>query len=127
MLDNIGELMLGMTILMAVAGGAIGIIRGVTGDDHRRGAMKDESFSDVCLWLRRLVKVVIPVFVVAGIGVTFLPSTKQAAAIIVIPRIYNAIAETPEVAGIPKQIGVLAGEWLEELRPVVKSETGDNE
>lgn len=49
-----------------------------------------------------------------------LPSTKQMAAIIVVPRIVNAAENSPELQKIPGKILVLASDWLEELRPAAE-------
>ena len=47
---------------------------------------------------------------------TFIPNTKQAAAMIVLPAIVNSEA----VQQIPGELTTLAREWLQELRPAKK-------
>lgn len=52
-----------------------------------------------------------------GLGVnTLIPSTKQAAVMIVLPAIVNSEA----VQQIPNELTTLAREWLQELRPAKK-------
>ena len=53
----------------------------------------------------------------SGIALTFIPTTKQMAAIIVVPKIIN----NERVQQLPDQILNLGIEWLEDLKP--KKET----
>ena len=76
-------------------------------DDQRRKAIK--------ISLRCLI-----VFAVFGtfsmLINTIIPSTKEAAVILVTPKIIN----NEDVKKIPAKVAVLANEWLEELRPKKK-------
>lgn len=66
----------------------------------------------------RIVRITIPVVVVAILLRVFTPTKKELAAIIVIPKIANS--ETVEQIG--DGVKTLAVEWLEELRPKSKKE-----
>ena len=66
---------------------------------------------------RRLLTVFVPLFVAAtvlvGVGKAFVPSTKDMAAIVVVPRIANS--ETVRELG--EGVTELARQWIEELKP----------
>lgn len=57
-----------------------------------------------------------PVLIVVAIVNAFIPNTKQAAAMIVLPVIVNSEAAQQ----IPSELTTLAREWLQELRPAKK-------
>ena len=57
--------------------------------------------------------VLLPLGTMFGLTQSFLPSTKQMAVIIVVPKIINSQG----VQELPKRIVGLCNEWLEELRP----------
>ena len=57
-----------------------------------------------------------PVIIGMAIVNAFIPNTKQAAAMIVLPAIVNSEA----VQQIPGELTTLAREWLQELRPAKK-------
>jgi len=46
-----------------------------------------------------------------------LPSTKQMAAIIIVPKIANAINENEQLKKLPSKIVDLADSWITELKP----------
>lgn len=56
-----------------------------------------------------------------GIACAFVPSTKQMAAIVVIPRIANS-ETVSELGDLGKDLIVLAKEWVEELKPPTKKD-----
>lgn len=56
-------------------------------------------------------------FVATYTAQRMVPSTKQMAAIVVVPKICNAAAADPALKQIPGQITELASQWLKELRP----------
>lgn len=62
---------------------------------------------------RGFYKTALAIFITALLGSTFLPSTKEMAAIIVIPRIANA----KNVQQLGEGIVTLAQDWLRELSP----------
>lgn len=62
---------------------------------------------------RGFYKTALAIFITALLGSTFLPSTKEMAAIIVIPRIANA----KNVQQLGEGIVTLAQGWLRELSP----------
>ena len=63
-----------------------------------------------------LLKWLVPILIAVGLTNAFIPSTKQAAVMIVLPAIVNSEA----VQQIPNELTTLAREWLQELRPAKK-------
>lgn len=61
---------------------------------------------------KSVIVLIVVLFTLLTVGV-FLPTTKQAAAIIVLPKIIN----NQQVQEIPNKILDLGLEWLEELKP----------
>jgi len=59
-----------------------------------------------------------PICLFSWLAIAFLPTTKQACAIYVIPRIVN----NKEVQELPEKVVDLANEWLEELKPKKKEQ-----
>jgi len=55
---------------------------------------------------------------------TFLPTTKQMAAIIIVPKICSAVESNEQLKQLPNNLFTLANEWMEELRPPKKAEQG---
>jgi hypothetical protein len=51
------------------------------------------------------------------IGKALIPSTRQMAAIIVIPKIANGVMANEDLRKLPGKVIELTGEWMEELRP----------
>jgi hypothetical protein len=116
MLDNIRNCCTGLVVASIAIMLVIGIIAAVMAsnvfcesDRQRVAAARPRLWS--------AAKKVIPFFVVFLAGTVFVPSTKQAAVIIVVPKVCNAVESSPELMAIPGKLGTLAGEWLEELRP----------
>lgn len=68
--------------------------------------------------VKRAQKLILAIGIVGLLICTFVPTKKEAAAMIVIPRIANS--ETVEQIG--DEVKTLAVEWLEELRPKSKKE-----
>lgn len=65
----------------------------------------------------------IPWVVIAGIALmikTFTPTTKEMAAIIIIPKVVNSAAENKAIREFPTNVMDLANEWLKELKPKPK-------
>ncbi len=69
-------------------------------------------------WVIKTVIVSIFFAFVFGIGSVFIPSTKEMAAIKVIPMIAN----NNDVKGLGEDVIVLAREWMKELKPKAKKE-----
>jgi hypothetical protein len=59
--------------------------------------------------------VFLPIWIIFTLGAIFVPSTKHAAAIIVAPKIINAVANNKEMQKIPESITKLANDWIIEL------------
>lgn len=96
-------LMLVFSILTAGATGFLCFMAMTNNDD-------DEPEFKVCM---KICKRAVCVFIVAIIGFVMTPTTKEAAAIVVIPKIANS--ET--VQGLGTNLVQLANEWLVEFRP----------
>ncbi len=62
----------------------------------------------------------VPLAVISVLITTLLPSMKGVAAIIVVPKVINAVAQTEDFKQIPTNIVDLANSWLVELKPKVK-------
>ena len=90
---------------MAMFGLAIGLLL--------FGPLCDDIGKEVAAKLKRIQKWLFAMGVAGLLIVIFVPTEKEAAAIIVIPRIANS--ETVEQIG--DGMKTLAVEWLEELRP----------
>lgn len=65
------------------------------------------------LFGRRFCRTVLAMFIAALLGMTFLPTTKEMAAIIVVPRIANS----ENIQQLGDGIVNLAQEWMKELAP----------
>lgn len=61
----------------------------------------------------RLLKWLVPTLITVGLINAFIPNTKQAAAMYVLPAIVNSEA----VQELPSELTTLARKWLQELRP----------
>jgi len=59
------------------------------------------------------LRVSVLVFIISTVIIPFIPTTKEVAAMILIPKIVN----NEKVKRIPDKFVTLADEWLEELRP----------
>jgi hypothetical protein len=46
-----------------------------------------------------------------------MPTTKQAAAIIVVPKLCDAVRGNTELVSLPNDLASLASSWINELRP----------
>jgi hypothetical protein len=65
-----------------------------------------------------VIKVLSAIAVISGLLFTFLPSTKQMAAIMIVPRLANS----EKVQTIGNKVYDPAVEWMEELKPTKGSE-----
>lgn len=82
------------------------------------GPICDDFGEETVAKLKRIQKWLFAMGAVGLLLATFVPTKKEAAAMIVIPRIANS--ETVEQIG--DSVKTLAVEWLEELRPKSKEE-----
>lgn len=102
-LNALFAILLASSIVTALVTGFIGLIAMTDGGD-------DEPEFKTCM---KICKRAVFVGIVAAIGVIMLPTTKEAAAIVVIPKIANS--ETVQELG--SNFVQLANDWLVELRP----------
>ena len=109
--------------LVNVIGGFVALDSYSTDKLYNRPERLAESKHNIKVRFGRAVKLAL-VALLVGVVNSFIPSTKQAAAIIVIPKIANSeiVAEMGDTA---KELVVLAKAWLVELKP--KSETENKE
>lgn len=82
------------------------------------GPICDDIGEEAIAKLKRAQKWLLTIGIVGILICTFVPTKKEVAAIIVIPRIANS--ET--ISEIGDGVKTLAVEWLEELRPAAKKE-----
>jgi hypothetical protein len=54
-----------------------------------------------------------------------IPSTKQMAAIIIVPKLYNGLTENEGLKELPDNLVELANDWIETLKP--QAETAEKE
>ena len=77
----------------------------------------DEEGQNVKNALKWPLRIFISIFTFSLILWTFLPSTKQMAAIIVIPNLVDAITENEELKQIPNNLTELTNDWIESMKP----------
>lgn len=108
-LDPLGEAL----VMVCVVSGLLSIgsiIERVNRSDHDlKSDPKTYQSLDKIWGIVRLV------FIISNIG-WFIPSTKEMAAILILPKIIN----NQKVQEMPNKVLDLANEWLDELRPVKK-------
>ena len=109
--------------LVNVIGGFVALDSASTDQLYNRPERLAESKHNIKVRFGRAVKLAL-VALLVGVVNSFIPSTKQAAAIIVIPKIANSeiVAEMGDTA---KELVGLAKSWLVELKP--QSETENKE
>ena len=109
--------------LVNVIGGFVALDSASTDQLYNRPERLAESKHNIKVRFGRAIKCAL-VALLVGVVNSFIPSTKQAAAIIVIPKIANSeiVAEMGDTA---KELVVLAKAWLVELKP--KSEIKNKE
>lgn len=76
---------------------------------------------NICIWI---VSTGLLVMILLDVVVAFIPSTRQMAAIIVLPKIANS-ETVSELGDLGKDLVSMAKEWVEELRPSGKSKNPD--
>ena len=106
--------------LVNVIGGFVALDSYSTDKLYNRPERLAESKHNIKVRFGRAVKLAL-VALLVGVINSFIPSTKQAAAIIVIPKIANSeiVAEMGDTA---KELVGLAKAWLVELKPQPKTE-----
>lgn len=120
-LDLVSKFFLSMGISGIIICAITGVI--LVGCHNESANDRDETKYDgkYGKWSVRLFKGCIPFLIILFIGV-LLPTTKQMAAIIVVPKICNTVQKTESLKQIPNQIIELSTAWLEELKPEKKPE-----
>jgi len=108
-LDDLQE----FAILVAILAGIASIFLAIAAV-----ACCDDDIIKVCAkWIKRtLLLCVVFAFVAA-----LIPSTKQMAAIIIVPKIANAIEQNDQLKQLPSKVVDLADAWITELKPKAES------
>lgn len=79
-------------------------------DISQNGRVLGNKFIKSLRWL-------IPIFIVSLTITTLIPTTKQMAAIILVPKIINGIEQSEPLQEIPNNLLDLANDWINELKP----------
>jgi len=69
------------------------------------------------MFIKRHFKWIIPCCFVCGLISQLIPTTKEMAAIIVIPKVINAASNNKQLNDLPGDIISLTTSWIKELRP----------
>ena len=101
-LDALRELAAGLSVIGGVALGVLVIVGAVMRAEGEKSGVT----------LHRFARWIWPVPVLGALILTFVPTLKEAAAIIVIPQ----LAASEDVRGIGEDLVGLARAWLEELK-----------
>ena len=106
--------------LVNVIGGFVAMDSASTDQLYNHPKWLEEDKHNIKVRFGRAVKLAL-VALLVGVVNSFIPSTKQAAAIVVIPKIANSevVAEMGDTA---KELVCLAKSWLIELKPQPKTE-----
>jgi len=107
-LDSIRDALHMLTGCFGLAGGAGLILYGISGGEVKMGGR-------FAAWL-------LPLAAVLLMAQSFIPSTRAAAAMVVLPAIVNSEA----VQTLPAELATLAKEWMQELRPAKKENQNGN-
>ncbi len=77
------------------------------------GCLADDGESDGALVMTRMFGLGCVLSLLCIAGVAFVPNTKQAATIYVLPRVVN----NEQLQQLPNKLLELSNEWLDELKP----------
>ena len=77
-----------------------------------------EDEFDMSKKYKKCLTIATPLFILFSIPLTFLPTTKEMCAIMVIPPIIN----NEQIQEMPQKILDLGNQWLDELKPKKKTE-----
>ncbi len=106
-LDDFGEMLELFSVITFVAAIIFAVAGAVQMDDRK---MKKKTYFS---WLIPLT-----VIFVMSLGLmAAVPSTKQMAAILIIPAITDTVAENKKLRQLPDKLLDLAGDWIDELSP----------
>ena len=105
MLDSFKDLPEILGLVLVIFGGVASAVVTIC---HFEGEMDDDKWKTLRkLWAIPAVGLAILIVLM------FIPTTKQLAAIILLPK----IVENKQIADMPENVARLANEWIEELRP----------
>ena len=87
----------------------------------------DDSATDAALAFSKRMRpfsfTILPIGILIFFFHALIPSTKQMAAIVVIPQVVNAVSASETIQKLPGKILNLADEWVNELSPKKSDET----
>lgn len=66
---------------------------------------------------RKYVVLVYSIFIISLISVNMIPSSKHAAAILLIPPVANGVIQNEQIQALPNNIATLANDWIKTLSP----------
>lgn len=112
-LDGVGGLLTTVAVLCIIASVVCLVCALIHGDMRITFPSMYRSVPDARSGYFRAVRWLLPLAFVCGFASVLTPSTKEAVAIVVIPRIAN----NEDVHGLGSDVVGLAREWLDELRP----------
>lgn len=97
-------------------------------EKHKRYGKDDADYlcgeANIKASIKPMTVFFITAFILSTIS-ALIPSTKQMAAIIVVPKVISSIESNKELMALPGEITSLASAWIKELKP--KSDTTSTE
>ena len=110
-LDSIVDLMNKISVFLMISLGILFVLVLLLASIGMSEASKDALKSSQCLFKHLIITLLIvcPVFIIR----TFIPSSKDVAAIVIIPLIIN----NEKIQQIPNEVMDLGLEWLKDLKP----------
>lgn len=82
--------------------------------------LEEHGKSLLLLHGKPVAKLCLGTIIICAALVVFLPSTKQMAAIIIVPQLSSAIAENDKLQQLPDKLITLADDWITTLSPAVE-------
>lgn len=107
---------LSCSIFVGISAVIFGILWGVSAD-QATWRNDSEKYKNIAARNRvRFIRLFVLLIIFVGMS-TFIPSSKELAAIIIIPKITNSVSENKALRELPTNVIDLANEWLIELKP----------
>lgn len=64
-----------------------------------------------------ITHIILPALVLTAIPAALIPDTKQMAAIIIVPKLVNGVAQNEKLTALPEKLITLADNWVNTLSP----------
>jgi hypothetical protein len=118
-LDDVGSLFQMFAVIIGFGcliglGGFIGCLLEKSSTDSYNDPDKYDTPIKI---LKKILWICLPIEFILIIGATFLPTTKQMATIIVVPKVINSVQNNKALMELPNEVATLASSWIKELRP----------